>query len=510
MEPQPAPVRKGRGASAPDGRRRGALLGALLFIGLALAGVGWFFKDQVRSYWDLVSDRFQKTETPDAAGASPEVAALLKTAKSPTGPAATVEKPAVASKDTKDSKALPSTEPVAPKDSPKGVSQAPTIEKAPAPVPAKPPGETVSAVPGADVSVMPPPVPPPVETTRRPEIPVAVTREASKEAAPSAPEVSSDPPAMKALPVDSGGEPLKSPKGALPETLVPTPPVPRAPDVPALVEVPAAGKGAPISPSSGDDKPVFIKASAEAKPAAETLNKFFRAKTWQDRLVLTQPQEKVRPLMERYYAVNPDGPVRVSSIELIRHEKTPEIGTPLCVFQVSGPDLTEPLPVMVEASPDGWKVDWLTFTEFKDKLLLRYLQKWQDEPARFHVMARRTHYFDEDVPNLDKKHCFELMPPTPGYSGYAFVPKGTPLAQNLDRTIGWEVANLAAVVELRWRKQDRYQWVEITAVPQLNWRSTLPAIPVAQPANPVPESHDDTMLAKPASSSKPPAVAEKK
>jgi hypothetical protein len=214
--------------------------------------------------------------------------------------------------------------------------------------------------------------------------------------------------------------------------------------------------------------------------------------------------------MERYYADNPDGPLRVSSIELIRHEQAPEIGTPLCVFQISGPDIPEPLPVMVESSSDGWKVDWLTLMEFKDKLLLRYLQKWQDEPARFHVMVRRTHYFDEDVPALDKKHCFELMPPTPGYSGYAFVPKGSPLAQHLDRNLGWEVANIAAVVELRWRKQDRYQWVEITAVPQFNWRSTLPAIPIAQSANPAPESESAALPAKPVSSGKPPAVAEKK
>lgn len=274
------------------------------------------------------------------------------------------------------------------------------------------------------------------------------------------------------------------------------PPPPSATPSNALVEVPTApgSKGAP-APVTAEEPEIFVKSSSEARPAAETLSRFFRAATWQERLGLTQAPEKMRPLMERYYAANADGPLRVKTIELIRHDKAPEIGTPLCVFQVTGPDLQEPLPIMVESSPGGWKVDWLTFTEFKDRLLLRFLQRWQDEPGRFHVMVRRTHYFDEDVPNLDRKHCFELMPPTPGFSGFAFVPKGTPLAMTLDRAIGWEVHNLAAVVEVQWRKEDRYQWVEITAVPQFNWRSTPAAPAVAQPAKSPSQENVDAILA---------------
>jgi len=76
---------------------------------------------------------------------------------------------------------------------------------------------------------------------------------------------------------------------------------------------------------------------------------------------------------------------------------------------------------MLESSADGWKVDWLTFTEFKDKLLLHFLEKWQDNPGRFHVMMRRTHYFDDDVPEKDKKYCIEISPPMPGFSGFVFV-----------------------------------------------------------------------------------------
>jgi hypothetical protein len=37
--------------------------------------------------------------------------------------------------------------------------------------------------------------------------------------------------------------------------------------------------------------------------------------------------------------------------------------------------------------------------------------------------------------------------------------------------VGWQVNNAAAIVELQWMKQDHYQWVEITAIPQYNWHT---------------------------------------
>lgn len=239
-----------------------------------------------------------------------------------------------------------------------------------------------------------------------------------------------------------------------------------------MVEVPTPNdlKGKNKTPVANDH--VNVTAPPDAQPAAEVLKKFFAASTWQERLPYSQAANKMKGLMQRYYEDKPDGPIRVNRIELLRQDPNPEVGgAPQCVFQVGGPSLEEPLPVMVESSADGWKVDWLTFTEFKDKLLLHFLEKWQDNPGRFHVLLRRTHYFDDDVPDKDKKYCIEVSPPMPGFSGFVFVPKSSPLAKELDRTVGWQVNNAAAIVELQWMKQDHYQWVEITAVPQYNWHT---------------------------------------
>jgi hypothetical protein len=198
---------------------------------------------------------------------------------------------------------------------------------------------------------------------------------------------------------------------------------------------------------------------------------FFAAADWEARAAHVQTPGTIRPLMEQYYRENPEGPVSVRMIQLLRHDKAPASGgLPHCVFQVSGGDLKQPLPVMVEETPAGWKVDWLTFTEFKDDLLAKFMAGPQEEPKRFHVMIRKTHYFDDDVPNLDELICFEIQPPMPGYSAYVFARKGTELSRALEANLRWEMPKTAVVAELLWHSEGPRRWVELTAVPQYNWK----------------------------------------
>ncbi len=236
-----------------------------------------------------------------------------------------------------------------------------------------------------------------------------------------------------------------------------------------LMEVPPANTGTAMIPQAQVN--IFVKATPDTQPVVDILKKFFGAQNWQERLKYVQLPEKVKVLMEQYYASNPDGPIVVNHIELLRHDAKPPQGSPHCVFQVGGPGLNVLLPIMVEMNAEGGKVDWLTFTEFKDNLLLKYVQTFQEQPARFHVMIRRAHYFDDDVPALDKRQCFNMAPPMPGFTANAFVEKGSILSQELDRNLGWEVSNAAVIVEIAWRKQDNYQWLELTGVPQYNWRN---------------------------------------
>jgi len=250
------------------------------------------------------------------------------------------------------------------------------------------------------------------------------------------------------------------------EVIPNNPPVP-APDSSAKSDTPQAG-------APGD---VVVQATPESRRAAEALQAFFAAKNLEERMPLTLGAESMKSLMARYYAKKDSGPVEVSEIKLLRHEPKPETGGgPHCVFTVASRHWEYPIPVMLQEENGQYKVDWLAFVEFRDNLLLAFLSDYQDMPARFHVGIRRTHYFEDDVPDLSEKDCFEIQPPLPTYIGYVFVPKNTKLSADLASRLSWETLTAYYIVELRWRRLGEMKWVELTGVPQMNWYS-FPMIP---------------------------------
>ncbi len=419
------------------------ILGSLMVL-LALGGTGWFFQDSLRVAWHnytMKEEDPDESEPVEAGGSSPVKA--VKTEKpvsvktDPNEPPIEIQKPIVPT---------PVNTGLAKPDAGSGL-------KAPTPgQPPSPPAQSelpVPPEPGVEPAKMKPKDTPPGTASVTPPSPAPVE--------PSPPKAE----AVNDMEEIAGDSP---------------------------VSVPGAGTGPALSaakPPKNFGKPIFESAPPEAKPALEHLKSFFSAKTWQDRLQYVQWPEQMEPLMKKYYADNADAPLPVTHIQLIpRDEASQKETPPHHVFQVAIEGVSAPIPVMVEETTKGWKVDWLTFIEFKDELFKRFLESYVDTPARFHVLVRRTHYFDDDVPAMDKKICFEADPPMPGFTGYIFSQKGTPLAKQLDANLPWGSERAAVVVELQWRKQDRYQWVEMTAVPHYNWRTPGPdgEDPVRAPA----------------------------
>ena len=253
----------------------------------------------------------------------------------------------------------------------------------------------------------------------------------------------------------------------------------RTGELPQVPETPSPPPPPAYPTRAANPGRIVESATPETQGAVEALKSFLAAPDWKTRAKYVQTPDKLKSTMEQYYQQNPSPAISVGQIQLLRHDKNPNTGGgPHCVFQIAGGELKQPIPVMVEQEENDWKVDWLTFTEFKDELLQKFLSEYQDEPRRFHVMMRRTHYFDNDVPSPDMA-CYEVQPPMPGFSEYVFVPVHSRLIGELDRSFGWGVAKSAAIVELQWRKLDNHQWVELTAVPQYNWRNPAAAkVPV--------------------------------
>lgn len=210
----------------------------------------------------------------------------------------------------------------------------------------------------------------------------------------------------------------------------------------------------------------------EAKPAADALMLFLKAGSLQERLRHTLAAEHMRPIMERYYSANPDGPIIVDAIALVRHDPKPQIGGGAhAVFGLESKTWEFPVPVMLEQTDGGFKVDWLSFVEFKDRLLEKFLQGYQEGPARFHVGITRTHYFEDKVPNSSNKDAFRISPAPPNpFVATIFMDKDSDLGRELRDKIPWG-AQVWAIVELEWSKLGNLSWVSLSAVPQLNWYS---------------------------------------
>lgn len=288
----------------------------------------------------------------------------------------------------------------------------------------------------------------------------------------------SDDPVLPAIPSvpagpDAGEIPMEIKRAApaLPGEVaaVPAPPPPVTPD--ALMEVPAGQTTQPAAPSSTP----ALAISDEAKPAADALMAFLAADTLEGKrqFILGAGDPQIDALVERYYGQADAVPIPVTSIGLIRHDPNPEVGGGMqSVFMVASPDWTYPIPVMVQETKSGYKLDWIAFIEFKDNWLFKFVQGFRENPGRFHVSIKRGHYFERDVPDLEEKDCFIIQPPQEDFEVSVFVPKNTPLAEKLRRDLSWSTQYAYVLAEIQWRDDGAHQWIELTAVPQLNWYIT--------------------------------------
>lgn len=234
-------------------------------------------------------------------------------------------------------------------------------------------------------------------------------------------------------------------------------------------------------------QPKTVGVPDEAKPALQGLLKFLSASSWEERVKFSMLPDQVEAKGKMYYQANPDGPIEVDEIHYLRHEMNPQVGGGMHgVFVLFQRAWDHEIPVMVEVRDGEARVDWLTFVEFKDDMLSKFMANPAMEGRwRFHVALTRAHYFEDDVPDRENKDAFEIAPPMPtGKQMFAFTDKNSQLARKLATTITWDKMVTWAIVELEWKKDGDKNWVELTAVPQLNWYSSPGPVQEAKAAAP--------------------------
>lgn len=212
------------------------------------------------------------------------------------------------------------------------------------------------------------------------------------------------------------------------------------------------------------------RVTPEAKSALDALLKFLDAKNWRERSAYAQKSDAVLKAMEQHAATHSDGPVVVGSVEFVERYPSRSGVPPYCMFELSGGALKHPVLVLVEQSPkNGVRVDWEAFVEFKDDLLLRFLEQKGAAPHKFRVMLRRKHYFDKDVPDIAGKDSFQLEQPNSHYEGHVFVVRTSATGRQLANQLAWG-QDMPVIAELVWKSDAKSWWVEIGSIASYGWR----------------------------------------
>lgn len=318
---------------------------------------------------------------------------------------------------------------------------------------------------------------------------------AAKPAAPARPEVlasatESDPAPADTLPApadDIPAAPVTGTGGVLaanvstapsaPATVIPAAPQPQElhsallPDLP-----PEPAITAEMTAAEQEIRKVIATGGHLEKPGT-ALVKFFAAPTWQDRLPWVLAPDVMKPQMEAYYKSAKDGPLIPDSVGLNNIESTEEDPDRKYYSYVAFfPDVPGPIPMTVEDTKAGCKVEWRTFIECKDRLLEKFCEAYTPEPATLRVSIRRGHYFDKDVPAQDRKVVFDVLAPDQTGPYKVWLDKDS---VNYTRHFAsgvrsrWEILS-RMVLTLQWEKtQDGAAFVRLREVVADNWHPEL-------------------------------------
>ena len=231
-------------------------------------------------------------------------------------------------------------------------------------------------------------------------------------------------------------------------------------------ELPVARKAIPI-PEESDFEEL-------RKDSRKTLERFLVSSTPAERLEFCQRPEQVRAEIETYYQDHPASPLTLEQLTLLAEDRVPGTTLDLHLYNVFLKDKDSPIPVSVEQTKDGFRVDWQSFIESYEHRLRAFFSKPVKEPARFRVLLRRAHYFGPPVPGMGKERlAYSVEPPMRDETFNVWADKNSRVFREKLGTgerANWE-AESYVVVELIWQGDGgSSQWVSIQNIVSDSWR----------------------------------------
>lgn len=243
---------------------------------------------------------------------------------------------------------------------------------------------------------------------------------------------------------------------AMSQSLNSTPTAPTSPDSYAAgVSEKAA---APAGVENYNPPASFAAPGPDDGPLGKThdlIDAYLRAPDWETRVKYVYQGESLRPTMEEYYKKWPDRRLDRYSHQLYAMESDPEYGGPYWVYLISVSDNDGGYPFIIRVENGNLKVDWESHSEFFDQHWVKFQQGGIAAPHTFRVAIERvSDYYGPDrdqFENLEDYLVYKINPPYGGddeFMEYAFVKKGTELAEELDANAGLGDDALAVILTL--------------------------------------------------------------
>ena len=342
----------------------------------------------------------------------------------------------------------------------------------PARVPEPPPAEAMVRPPPSQVPVPEPPASPPAATTPQ--------TTASLDLPGGTPIPGKNPAAASAtLEV-----PALEPEVAV-KTVVPADP--------AMVDPAAKGPEATLWPAGEAPAPALNKDVAHIRErlaamlsstgalaqSSAALIGFLSASSVEERLKYTLSPEKCRKAMASAALKTPVVPILPEAVEFVRMQPTamdPQRKYFAYVVFIDG--RSDGIPLMVEETAGGCRVEWQTFQECLADSLDKFYAAYTPEIQDFRVFLKRSHYFSNDVPEQNKKVCLKVESPDMVASHTAWADVDSVVNSrylSVEPRNNWDTVSML-VVRLKWEKTGDVTWVRVTDIRAESWHpDDLPA-----------------------------------
>ncbi len=253
----------------------------------------------------------------------------------------------------------------------------------------------------------------------------------------------------------------------------PTTEVPPAPTVRPAMEVPAAPNPLeptpqPITPETTAPTDPELAAQREAETAIKS---FLGYSDLEDVLSHILHRDQLTPAVAKYYLAQPLAPTPFTEVVIDSAARLSETNLQAFLFRVRTADRPLGFPICAEATPAGYKIQWESFIQCRDRTAANFWKSPQSDPQSLYVILKRSHYFGEDVGHLEEYDCYRINTPNPDEEAvYAFARKDAAFSRKYRNQLAWDANYFAVALFANIRNAEGIVHHEILDIDRFNWR----------------------------------------